>query len=100
MFTISLSNAKLSLFILAFAHHHVAYSFVLSIALFHFVPHVLISNKCWRGTNWMSSLRYFQGFVVISHIVSNILEIKIYSIIDSKVFGVKTGVNFLLAIIE
>ncbi len=28
------------------------------------------------------------------------LEINIYSIIDSKVFGVTIGVNFLLAIVE
>jgi hypothetical protein len=27
-------------------------------------------------------------------------EINVYSIIDSKVFGVKIGVNFLLAIVE
>jgi hypothetical protein len=40
MFTICLSNARPYFFILAFAHHHVAHSFVLSIALFHFVPHV------------------------------------------------------------
>ncbi len=48
----------------------------------------------------MSSFGYSQGFVVISHILSSILEINVYSIIDSKVFGVKIGVNFPLAIVK
>ncbi len=48
----------------------------------------------------MSSLGYSQGFVVISHILSSMLEINVYSIIDSKVFGVKIGVNFPLAIVK
>ncbi len=48
----------------------------------------------------MSSLEYFQGFVVISCILYNMLEINVYSIIDSKVFGVKISVNFLFAIVE
>jgi hypothetical protein len=38
-------------------------------------------------------------FFVISHIVSSMLEINVYSIIDSKVFGVTIGVSFLLAIV-
>ncbi len=48
----------------------------------------------------MSSFGYSQGFIIISHILSRIFEINVYSIIDSKVFGVKIGVNFLLAIVE
>ncbi len=100
MLIICLNNARLYLSILAFTHCHVVHSFVLLIAHFHSIPHVLISSKCWRGTNQVSSLGYSQGFVVISHILSNILEINVYSIIDSKVFGVKIGVNFPLAIVK
>ncbi len=48
----------------------------------------------------MSFLGYFQGFVVISHILSSMLEINVYLIIDSKVFRVKISVNFLLGIVE
>ncbi len=48
----------------------------------------------------MSSFGYSQGFIIISHILSSMFEINVYSIIDSKVFGVKIGVNFLLAIVE
>jgi hypothetical protein len=58
------------------------------------------SNKCWRGSNQMSFLGYCQGFVVISHILSIMLKINVYSIIDSNVFGVKIGGNFPLAIIK
>jgi hypothetical protein len=42
----------------------------------------------------MSSLGYSQGFVVISHILSSMLEINVYSIIDSNVFGVKNWWQF------
>jgi len=48
----------------------------------------------------VSSLRYSQVFFFTSHIPINILEINIYSIIDSNVFGVTIGVNFLLVILE
>ncbi len=48
----------------------------------------------------MSSLGYSQGFVVISHILSSMLEINVYSIIDSNVFGVKIGGNFPFATIK
>ncbi len=44
----------------------------------------------------MSSFGYSKGFFVISHIISNMLEIDVYSIIDSKVFNVTIGVNFFL----
>ncbi len=42
--------------ILAFAHRQVAHSFVLLIDFFHFVPHVLIFSKCWKGNNQVSYL--------------------------------------------
>jgi hypothetical protein len=48
----------------------------------------------------VSFLGYFQGFVVISHILFNMFEIHICLIIDSKVIGVKIGVNFPLAIVK
>ncbi len=48
----------------------------------------------------MSSLGHSQGFVVISHILSNMFEINIYSIIDFNVFGEKIGGNFPLAIVK
>jgi hypothetical protein len=39
-------------------------------------------------------------FFIISHILLNMFETNIYSIIDSKVFGVTIGVNFCFAIVE
>jgi len=48
----------------------------------------------------MSFLGYSQGFVVISHILSSMLEINLYSVIDSNVLGVKISGNFLLAIVK
>jgi hypothetical protein len=48
----------------------------------------------------VSSFGYSKGFFVISHIISSMLEINVYSIIDSKVFGVTIGVNFLLALVK
>ncbi len=100
MFTICFSNARIFLFIFAFVHHQATHSFVLSIVLFHFVPHVLIYNKCWKMSNWVSSFGYSQGFVVISHILSNMRKIIVYAIIDSNVFGVKINGNFPLAIVK
>jgi hypothetical protein len=99
MFTICFSIARFSLFF-SFTHHQAAHSSVLSIVLFHFVPHVLISSKCGRGNNQLSSLGHLQGFVVVSHILSNMLEISVYSIVDSNMFGVKIGGNFPLAIVK
>jgi hypothetical protein len=49
MFTICLNNARLSLSILTFADHHVPHPSLLSIALFHSIPHVLVSSKCSKG---------------------------------------------------
>ncbi len=95
-----LSIARIFLSIFAFTHCQATRSFVLSIVFFHYVPHVLISSKCLRGNHRVSSLGHSQGFVVISHILSNMLEISIYSIIDSNVFGVKIGGNFPLAIVK
>ncbi len=48
----------------------------------------------------MSFLGHSKGFYVISHILSCMLEIIVYSIIGSKVFGVIIGVNFLFAIVK
>jgi len=45
-------------------------------------------------------LEYSKGFFVNSHILSNMLEMKVYSIIVSKVFGVTIVVNFLFAILK
>ncbi len=74
------------------------HSIVLSITFFHFVPHVLISNKCLKGSNLVLPLGYSNSFFVISQIFSSMVEINVYSIIDSKVFGVAVGDNFLFAI--
>ncbi len=71
-------------FVFAFTHCHVAHSSILSIALYNFVLHVLISNKCQKGTSQVSSLKYSKGFFVISHILSNKLEINVYSITNSN----------------
>jgi len=100
MFIVSLSNARLSLLIFAFAHHHVAHSIVLSIFLFHFVPHVLISSRFFRGSRIVGSLGNSKGFVIISHMLSSVLEIDVYSIIVSKVFGLTILVNFCFAIVK
>ncbi len=62
------------------------------------MPHVLISNKFFRGSSKVESLGYSKGFVIISHILSSVLEINVYSIIVSKVFGVTILVNFHFAI--
>ncbi len=97
MFLVCLNNARLSLLILAFAHRHATHSSILSIALFHYFPHVLISSKCQKGTSQMSSLGYSIVFFVISHILSSMLEINIYSIMHSKVFGVIICSNFFLS---
>ncbi len=67
---------------------------------FPFFPHVLISSKWWSRSNQLSSLSHSQGFVDISHIFSSIFEINVYSIIDSNVFSVKIGENFLLTIVK
>ncbi len=44
------------------------------------------------------SLGYFNNFLVILLSVCSMFEINMYSIIDSKVFGVIVGDNFLFAI--
>jgi hypothetical protein len=100
MFTISLSNAKLSLSIFAFAHCHAAHLVVLLICFFHYVLHDLISSKFFWGFIKVGSLGYSKGFVVISHIISNMFEINVYSIIVSKVFGVTILANFRVAIVK
>ncbi len=100
MFIVYLSNARFFLFIFAFAHHHVAHSFVLSIVLFYFVPHVLIFSNYQKGISQVSSVGYSKDFFVISHILLNMLEINVYSVINSKVFGLIVGVYLLLAIVK
>jgi hypothetical protein len=44
----------------------------------------------------VGSLGYSKGVLIISHILFNMLKIKMYSIIVSKVFGVTTVVNVFL----
>ncbi len=100
MFTICLSNVRFSLSIFAFTHCHDAHSFVLSIWFFHSNPHVLISNNYLKGFSRVGSLGYSKGVFIILHILSNMLEIKVYSIVVSKVFGVTIVVNFLFAIVK
>jgi hypothetical protein len=51
------------------------------------------------GLTWCHFLDIPTIFFVISHILFNMLEINVYSIIDSKVFGVTIGVNFLFSIV-
>jgi hypothetical protein len=94
MFTICFNNARLSFSIFAFIHCHNTHSFVLSNVIFHYVPHVLLSNKCWKGGNQVSFLGYSQGFVVISHILFNMLEINVYPTIDSNVFWCENWCKF------
>jgi hypothetical protein len=95
-----LSNERLSLSIFTFAHRHVAHSTVLLICIFHYVPHVLISSKFFRGPSKVGFLGYSKGFVVISHILLNMLENNVYSIIISKVFSMTSYVNFCFAIVK
>ncbi len=52
MFTICFIIKRLSLSIFTFSHHHATHSSILSITLFHCVPHVLISSKYLRGLAW------------------------------------------------
>ncbi len=94
MFIICLNNVRFSLSIFAFIHHHVAYSFFV-----HFDPHVMISSNYLKGSSRVGSLGYSKDVFIISHILSNMLEIKVYSIIVSKVFDVTIIVNFLFAIV-
>jgi hypothetical protein len=53
--------------------------------------------------SWLATL---QAFALVAsprlglrHILFNMLEINVYSIINSKVFGVKIGVNFPFTIV-
>ncbi len=65
------------------------------------VPHVLILRKFQRGSSIISFHGYSNLFFLLFHIfLSNMLEINVYSIIDSKVFSVTFGVNFLLPIVD
>jgi len=60
----------------------------------------LIFNNYLKGSSRVGSLGYYNGVFIISHILSSMLEIKVYSIIVSKVFGVTIVVNFLFAIVK
>jgi hypothetical protein len=77
-----------------------------SIHLFCQLPFSIIFPMFWFSTNVEGGVteRYFfdipKVFIVIPHILSSILEISLYSIIDSNVFGVKIGENFPLTIIK
>jgi hypothetical protein len=73
-------------------HYFVNYSL-------HYNPHVLILSKCLNGFNLVLSLGYSNNFFIILQILSSMLEIKVYSIIDSKVFSVTIGDNFLFTIV-
>jgi hypothetical protein len=46
------------------------------------------------------SLGYSKGDFIILHILFSVLEIKVYSIIFSKVFGVAIVVNVFVAIVK
>jgi len=48
----------------------------------------------------VGSLGNSKGIFIISHILSSMLEIKVYSIVISKVFGVTITINFLFAIVK
>ncbi len=100
MFIICLSNVKLFLPIFAFAHHHATHSFVLSISFFLSDPHILISSNYLNESSKVGSLGYSKGNFTILHILFNMFEIKVYSIIVSKVFGVTIALNFLFAIVK
>jgi hypothetical protein len=51
-----------------------------------------------RGSSLVLFLEYSNGCIVVSEILSNMFEINVYSIIDSNVFGVTIGDNFLFSI--
>ncbi len=48
----------------------------------------------------MGSLGYSNGVYIILHILSNMFEIKMYSIIVFKMFCVTIAMNFIFAIIK
>jgi hypothetical protein len=100
MFTIFLNNVRFFLSIFTFIHHHVAHLVVLSIYYFHFVPHVLVFSRFLRGSSKVGSFGYSKDFVVISHILFNMLEVNVYLIIVSKVFGVTIIINFHFSIVK
>jgi hypothetical protein len=64
MFTLCFIIEIFSLSIFTFVHHYVAHSTVLSIILFHYVSHVLISSKCMREFNLVLSLGCFKDFLL------------------------------------
>jgi len=53
-----------------------------------------------RGLEGCDLLEIPKAFFIILHILFHMLEIKVYSIIVSKVFGVTIAINFLFAIVK
>ncbi len=97
---ICLNKEKLSLLIFTFAHCHVVHSFVLLIVFSIMIPMFWFLATTWGGSTRWEYLGYSKGVFIISPILSSMLEIKVYSIIVSKVFGVTIVVNFLFAIVK
>jgi O-antigen/teichoic acid export membrane protein len=93
MFIVCLSTTIFSLSIFAFVHYHATHSFVLLILFLHYDPHVLICNNYFKGSSRMGSLGNSKGIFIILHILFHMLEIKVYSIIVSKVFGVTIAIK-------
>jgi hypothetical protein len=52
-----------------------------------------------KGYSKVGFLGYSKGVFIILHILFSMFEIKVYSIIISKVFGVTIVVNFFFAIV-
>ncbi len=80
------------------------FHFKIKLTWMHKITHV------WEHVRWMtySTFKYSMvtiGFdwnisLALEYTKSNMFEVNVYSIIDSKVFGVTIDVNFLLAIVE
>ncbi len=56
-------------------------------------------KQIFEGASLVPSLGYSNGFFVILQILSSMLVINTYSIIDSKVFDLTIDENFLFAIV-
>ncbi len=68
--------------------------------LFPFCSPCFNFSKFLKGSSKVGSLGYSKDFVVISHILFNMLEINVDSIIVSKVFGVTIIINFYFFIVK
>jgi hypothetical protein len=96
MFIVSLSNIILSLSIFTFTNHHVTHLVVLSICLFHYVPHVMISSKFLRGLAKLDLLDIPKVLWSFRIFYLECLRL----IIISKVFNVTILVNFRFASVK